>query len=231
VCGNGIVEEGEACDDGNRIDTDDCRSDCSGALCCFFDPQAGERCDDHDPCTQDALDPVAGCTHAENGTCCTSDDACEGTCRRCVGCSLFPWDCCDSEAGSTCLSLSPECRGTRCFGAASCECAGGLACADGAVPAAIVRRFTGACDQVRLQESLAPDVTQPARARLRIGRTRSKSARKLLAQARRLARSLAARGEVTRACAKSVRRKMLTVRRAIPLSRRLRRCLTSGTGG
>jgi cysteine-rich repeat protein len=33
VCGNGIPEPGEACDDGNRIDGDGCDADCAGTLC------------------------------------------------------------------------------------------------------------------------------------------------------------------------------------------------------
>ena len=37
-CGNGVPEGGEACDDGNDVDTDDCRNDCSGGFCCVIDP-------------------------------------------------------------------------------------------------------------------------------------------------------------------------------------------------
>jgi len=51
VCGNGIVEEGEQCDDGNTSDADACHSDCS--LCPGTTPgcgngvlEQGEECDD-----------------------------------------------------------------------------------------------------------------------------------------------------------------------------------------
>src|SRR5439155_1175611 len=37
-CGNGIVEPGEECDDGNAVDTDDCRNDCTRPICCTLDP-------------------------------------------------------------------------------------------------------------------------------------------------------------------------------------------------
>src|SRR5262249_37805981 len=57
-CGDGIVEPGEVCDDGNTVDTDDCRNDCSGPFCCTLDPLQQVRCDDNDPCTDDSLDPV-----------------------------------------------------------------------------------------------------------------------------------------------------------------------------
>ncbi|MEZ4380395.1 MAG: hypothetical protein R3A79_03550 [Nannocystaceae bacterium] len=47
-CGNGVVEAGEACDDGNLIDGDGCESDCTvGAVLCGnseLDPS--ESCDD-----------------------------------------------------------------------------------------------------------------------------------------------------------------------------------------
>jgi cysteine-rich repeat protein len=33
VCGNGVVESGEACDDGNTVDTDTCRNNCVRATC------------------------------------------------------------------------------------------------------------------------------------------------------------------------------------------------------
>lgn len=47
VCGNAIVEDGEACDDGNDDDTDDCLSSCVEASCGDGAVQAGvELCDD-----------------------------------------------------------------------------------------------------------------------------------------------------------------------------------------
>jgi cysteine-rich repeat protein len=47
VCGNGIVEDGEECDDGNDDDTDDCLSTCVHASCGDgFVHQGVETCDD-----------------------------------------------------------------------------------------------------------------------------------------------------------------------------------------
>src|SRR5262249_10501730 len=60
-CGNGVVEGTEWCDDGNDIDTDDCRNDCTRPLCCVIDPQAIERCNDFDPCTDDSVDSNGAC--------------------------------------------------------------------------------------------------------------------------------------------------------------------------
>ncbi len=47
LCGNGVVEDGEACDDGNQLGGDGCRADCRGLEVCgdgLFDPQS-EQCD------------------------------------------------------------------------------------------------------------------------------------------------------------------------------------------
>lgn len=48
VCGNGVVELGEACDDGNTVGGDGCRADCLGTEQCgdgLADLLAGEDCD------------------------------------------------------------------------------------------------------------------------------------------------------------------------------------------
>jgi cysteine-rich repeat protein len=47
VCGNGIVEGDEQCDDGNGFDNDECKSDCTPAVCGDGIIQVGvENCDD-----------------------------------------------------------------------------------------------------------------------------------------------------------------------------------------
>jgi hypothetical protein len=59
VCGDGVVQAGEDCDDGpgNGQPGDCCSSDCK------FAPQ-GTRCaDDGDPCTSDACNGTGTCTH------------------------------------------------------------------------------------------------------------------------------------------------------------------------
>ncbi|HEU4732431.1 MAG TPA: DUF4215 domain-containing protein, partial [Kofleriaceae bacterium] len=46
VCGNGKLEVGEACDDGNRTDGDGCDSDCTQSACGNGIVAGGEACDD-----------------------------------------------------------------------------------------------------------------------------------------------------------------------------------------
>ena len=85
-CGNGLADDGEACDDGNQISNDGCEPDCTvtcfedadcarldttvcdGADTCDTDARVcvgGETldCDDADACTADSCDPVEGCVN------------------------------------------------------------------------------------------------------------------------------------------------------------------------
>ncbi|OLE01882.1 MAG: hypothetical protein AUI36_43765, partial [Cyanobacteria bacterium 13_1_40CM_2_61_4] len=104
LCGNGVVDPGEQCDDGNTNDFDDCRNDCTLPLCCFILPATSHYCDDGNPCTDDTFDPSRGCTHMPNDRCCETSGECSSgeTCRPCDACFLNHWDCCD-KGGATCL--------------------------------------------------------------------------------------------------------------------------------
>jgi len=58
VCGNGIKENGEECDDGNNNNYDSCRNDCTLPYCGDGIKDSGEECDDgnnddYDGCTND----------------------------------------------------------------------------------------------------------------------------------------------------------------------------------
>ncbi len=65
-CGNGVLERGEACEDGNLVDTDGCRADCTPATCgdgVVF--ASAEHCDDGnqvsgDGCEPDCALPICG---------------------------------------------------------------------------------------------------------------------------------------------------------------------------
>lgn len=83
-CGNGVLDAGEACDDGNTMDGDGCDSDCTysceadadcddlsvctGAETCDVAshvcvPGTDLECDDGSPCTRNECDPVMGCVY------------------------------------------------------------------------------------------------------------------------------------------------------------------------
>lgn len=223
VCGNGLVEGTEQCDDGNGVDADDCRNDCTRS-CCEIPTTAQQRCNDRNPCTDDVANPLTGCSNVDNGSCCDTDADCDsGKCRLCLGCSLYPWDCCDQ--GSQCLDVAPECGAQDCFDFAYCACAGGLRCDDGAVPSAIDDPFLAGCNELRLEGSFAPDQTLDGNERLKLSRSRAKAARKMVRKAARMARKLAKQDVVTRECRQTILGRTKTVKQAIPKGRRLKRCV------
>jgi cysteine-rich repeat protein len=70
TCGNGILNPGEQCDDGNTFDGDGCSSQCTIESCftCTGQPSrcspsaAGTACDDHNACTVgETCDGAGGC--------------------------------------------------------------------------------------------------------------------------------------------------------------------------
>jgi cysteine-rich repeat protein len=225
-CGNGIREGNEQCDDGNSIDTDDCRNDCTLQKCCTIDPLAADRCNDFDPCTDDILDPSGGCKNVDNGTCCTSDASCagDGTCRLCAGCSLFPWDCCDQ--GAACILKSPGCSDKECFDAATCECQGGLTCSDGAVPDEISALFVPACDMLRLEQDGDSDRTP-----IQVARTSAREARRMLRKAMHKAREETSKHVISKSCRKEIMNTLRQVRRSIPEGQRMRKCVAQEVPG
>jgi cysteine-rich repeat protein len=93
VCGNGLVEAQEQCDDGNGVDDDGCESTCrpSPRIACGNGiREAQEGCDDGNQ---------------------TDGDGCESTCERtpppqeaCAGASSLP----QPEAGATCKVIAAE---------------------------------------------------------------------------------------------------------------------------
>jgi cysteine-rich repeat protein len=65
VCGDGIVDPGEECDDGNDIDDDECTNACTLPACGDGIVQAGEECDDGNDDDTDAC--LSNCTLASCG--------------------------------------------------------------------------------------------------------------------------------------------------------------------
>ena len=222
-CGNGVLDAGEVCDDGNDVDTDDCRNDCSGGFCCVLDPATiAQRCNDFDPCTDDTFDAATNrCVNVDNGTCCMSDNDCagqDGICRICAGCSLFPWDCCDQ--GATCVLSSPECAGLECFDQPVCECQNGLTCSEsGAEPTeAMTEAFRQSCDILRLQAGGPHDDSALAQARASV-----KLTRKALRQTRSKTRQAYQAGDISKTCRGEYLEQIRRVRKSIPT--KLRMCV------
>ncbi len=90
TCGDGIVNPGEACDDGNAVDTDGCTTRCTNARCGDGLVQVGEACDDgntndYDACTTRCEVARCGDGLLQPGEACddgnrVDTDACLSTC-------------------------------------------------------------------------------------------------------------------------------------------------------
>ena len=93
ICGNGIIESGESCDDGNMVNGDGCSNTCSvEAVCGNGIVESGETCDDGntvngDGCSYTCKVEIAVCGNGmvESGESCddgnmVNGDGCNNTC-------------------------------------------------------------------------------------------------------------------------------------------------------
>lgn len=125
ICGNGIKETGEACDDGNTNDNDSCRSDCVSSTCGDGTVQAesGEECDDGDSVDDNACSNscTANSEYCGNGTVddgedcddgnTVTDDECTNACRdpRCGDGIVQAGEDCDDGDNELNDDCPPDC--------------------------------------------------------------------------------------------------------------------------
>jgi cysteine-rich repeat protein len=78
VCGDGIVQPGEACDDGNLAVGDGCDATCQQEVCGNGILQAGEACDDGNLYDWDGCSSTCGptCSDVDGDHVCDEDDNC-----------------------------------------------------------------------------------------------------------------------------------------------------------
>jgi cysteine-rich repeat protein len=105
-CGNGILDPGEDCDDGNTVDGDCCSSTChleaSGSACAS----------DGNPCTNDVCNGAGACTHVANAASCDDGNPCTHG---------------DVCSGGTCAGTPVACPAQdQCHVAGTCDPASGL---------------------------------------------------------------------------------------------------------
>jgi 6-phosphogluconolactonase (cycloisomerase 2 family) len=160
ACGNGVVDHGEECDDGDNA-AGDC---CSPA--CRFDAPASACTDDNDACTDDVCNGAGLCQHPNNtapcddGLFCTVNDVCAagqcgGVARDCSGAADQCNDGICDEAKDRCAQPKPngtacddgsactrtdKCKAGACVGSSPIVCAGGDQCND-----AVCDPATGTC--------------------------------------------------------------------------------------
>ena len=96
VCGDGVVEAGEACDDGNTSSGDGCSADCSAIEPNYVCPQPGQLC---------VLTMVCGDKKITGTETCDDGNTVAGD-----GCS----DSCQVETGWDCPIVGAACRAAQC---------------------------------------------------------------------------------------------------------------------
>jgi cysteine-rich repeat protein len=115
-CGNGQLDPGEECDDGNDID-----GDCCSSTCRLDAP--GTTCQtDDDVCTDDVCDGVGTCIHVPNTASCNSACRTDAHCvdGQCIGTPR--------AAGAPCDVDGNFCTDDRCDGNGSCAAGGPRYC-------------------------------------------------------------------------------------------------------
>ena len=119
VCGDGVLDPGEACDDGDADDSDECLQGCVLAVCGDGQVQVGiEACDDGndddaDDCSNTCLLAECGDGKVGAGEACddgndNNADACPGTCQQAScgdGFLHFGVEACDDGAASAGCNL------------------------------------------------------------------------------------------------------------------------------
>jgi cysteine-rich repeat protein len=88
VCGDGFVQAGEACDDGNSINTDACTNACATAVCGDSVVGPGESCDDGntidtDGCKNDCTLACVSDTDCVDANVCNGTEICNTTTHLC----------------------------------------------------------------------------------------------------------------------------------------------------
>ncbi len=133
VCGNGAVETGESCDDGNTTAGDGCNDTCQDEACIAQTAAPGyptvPLCDDGNACTSDSCGQPAGCSHVAvvDGTACNDDDVCNGpeTCQGGACQAGVPPNCDD---GKFCNGIEVCVASSGCRFGVPVDCSDGVSC-------------------------------------------------------------------------------------------------------
>ena len=132
LCGNGVLDYGEDCDDGNNV-----ASDCCNPLCKAEAAGKATGCIDNDnnTCTEAACDGDGHCSQTEiqpDGKVCTDTDTNPCTTSRCDGAGTCNQSAVFQPTTTGCSDTDGNsCTQARCDGAGGCE-QRGVVLADGA---------------------------------------------------------------------------------------------------
>ncbi len=126
ACGNGKIDGGEQCDDGNMINEDACANNCRIAVCGDQILQIWEQCDDGnridaDACSNTCKSPACGDGVVQNGEECddgnqSNQDSCSNACKlpRCGDLLIQAGESCDDGNLVNSDACSNSCTAPRC---------------------------------------------------------------------------------------------------------------------
>lgn len=160
-CGNGELDAGEECDDGNRSDGDCCSSSCT------YDAAESVCRSDGDVCTDDVCDGAGTCTHVDNTAPCADPNGCgTGNCASgsCVIAAPAP-------SGTSCDLDASVCTPDACNGSGACAPATPIDCAPCGVcdpTAGCVDDGGAACDRDPGDVKLSVKLDDDKRKRLKL---------------------------------------------------------------
>jgi cysteine-rich repeat protein len=134
-CGDGRVEVGEECDDGNIVDGDGCSHDCRMEACGNGRLDPGEECDDGNTTAGDGCSPSCHVERCGNGLIDPGEACDDGNNVDCDGCSA---DCKSNESCGNCIvdvKCGEVCDDCNTTSGDSCEadCRSGSGCGNGVI--------------------------------------------------------------------------------------------------
>jgi cysteine-rich repeat protein len=162
ACGNGTLDAGEDCDDGNASDGDCCSS------ACLFEPADSPCTSDGEACTADVCDGAGTCTHPignPGAVCrpaagqCDAEEQCDGIAIACPDDEPAP-------DGTTCDDGDPEtsndiCVSGSCAGSfVGCPASLDASCLNAAKGLLLVRDAPASKEKLIAKISNGPAVTQ-----------------------------------------------------------------------
>jgi len=135
ACGNGVLDPGEQCDDGNAVDGDGCDANCTATACGNGIVTAGEQCDDGnavdtDDCKSDCTLNVCGDGVLDAGV----EECDDGNLISGDGCDM---DCTRTACGNGIVTAGEQCDDGNAIDTDDCKSDCTLnVCGDGAIHAA-----------------------------------------------------------------------------------------------